>query len=126
MALWHRQNATIRNVQGAFRSVELISCEKCIASLGRIIDEKLWQAYRTRDGIPFESLPQWVAYPQPNGLGVCDQKTAEFLRKMLLDSGRQSTWALILEYISAKPGRPKLVDDEGFRSFIALAPQAML
>jgi hypothetical protein len=118
MALWYPHNPTVRDVQAAFKGIGLVSCEKCMEQLGRIIDENLWATYKTTHGVLFGSFPQWVVQTQPEGLGVNNQRSAEFLRKLLIDAGRIGTWALILDYISVKPGRPEnLVDDDIFRPF---------
>ena len=61
---------------------------------------------------------QWVAYPQPEGLGVDSQHGAEYFRDLLLGAGRIGMWASIMEYISVKPGRREnLVDDDSFRPY---------
>jgi hypothetical protein len=118
MALWHPQNPIVRNLQAAFKNIGLVSSESCTEDVCRTVDEELWRTNKTRNGVPFESFPQWVAYRQPEGLGVSSQKSAEFLRKLLIEAGRVGIWAEILAYICLKQGRPeKLVDDEDFRPY---------
>jgi hypothetical protein len=82
------------------------------------VHEKHWHKYKTRDGNSFKFFEQWVAYPQPEGLGVDSQHGPEYFRDLLLGAGRIGMWASIMEYISVKPGRREnLVDDDSFRPY---------
>jgi len=108
----------IRELQGAFTQIGLSAAQGTSGNLARIIDRELWRAPKRKDGSDFESFPQWVAHSQPEGLGIDSKRTAEFLRTLLFEIGRVDIWALTLEYIRVKQGRPKKgVQDDVFRPF---------
>jgi hypothetical protein len=118
MAFWQKENPLVRDLQAAFRGVRQINSEKCIDELCRIIDGNLWSGCESREGVPFESFVHWVVSPQPEGLGIADQKSAEFLRTLLLSAGRIAIWAKTLERICNRPGRPQmLAHSDGLRTF---------
>ena len=118
MYAWRRENKVIREVREFLRGLAQLDRERSNANVNLVVDQELWRGSKTRTGEPFSSLPQWVASPEPEGLGVRDQKTARFLRMLLLNAGRLDVWAVILVHVSPGPGRPKtLVGDEDFRPF---------
>ena len=118
MVFWRKENSFAHDLQAAFRGVHQINGEKCMDELCRIIDDNLWRGCESREGVQFESFARWVVYPQPEGLGIADQKGAEFLRSLLLRSGRIGTWAKTLEHICNRPGRRQtLAHSEGYTTF---------
>jgi hypothetical protein len=117
--VWRWQNSDVSLVQAAFRGIEVTDWQKCVEHLCCIIDKEAWRGSKASDGIRIETFAQWVTCAQPAGLGVSTQKSAEILRKLLLDSCRVAQWAAVLERIYVKPGRPpkNLVAGDGFPRF---------
>ena len=105
MSSWVPKSSRIRQLQLVVQGVGLLSPQEFLQSLDCVMHEEHWRKYKTRDGNSFDFFEQWVAYPQPEGLGVTSQHGAEYLRDMLLGVGRIRMWAPILDYIRVKPGR---------------------
>lgn len=123
---WKRKRSPsvpeVQELQSAFMHVGLTDCGRTLELLEDAIDQQLWRACKRKDGSDFESFPQWAAHPQPEGLGVDNQRSAEFLRTLLFDMGRVATWALVLEYIRVKQGRrANIALDDDFRPFYRIS-----
>lgn len=112
------EGIAVQELQNAFANIGLLNSARSAENLHRIITEELWRKCKKKDGSEFQSFPEWVTRALPEGLGLDNQRTAEFLRTLLLDLGRVDIWAQTLEYIRVRRGRPReFVQDDIFRPF---------
>lgn len=102
--------ALVRELQHAFKSV-VFDIPKTRRILGQLVAERSWEQCRDSEGRPFDGMGSWATAPQPHGLGVRNQESAEFLRDRLFDNGDVRIWGDILPTITRPPGNPGPGDD---------------
>jgi hypothetical protein len=112
------ESQEIRELQHAFTHIGLSTGHRASKNLAQVVDRELWRKSKKKDGSDFESFPYWVVHPQPEGLGIDNQPSAEFLRTLFLAFGRVDIWAQVFEHIRVRQGRPKkIVPGDLFQPF---------
>src|SRR4051794_22257518 len=101
------KHKSLRLLQEAFQHG--VFSEAYVKALSQTITQRLWAKCESKEGIPFETFADWVTYDQPEGLGVNNQMSADFLRKLLLSADLLPVWAEVFRHIRTRPGRPKTI-----------------